>query len=64
MNFFSQTLNRGDLVYVDDGLISLKVTKKTNKTLKTSLLATSLIIYPFTVCSCSKWWHAWIKKRS
>ena len=44
MNFFSQTLNRGDLVYVDDGLISLKVTEKTDKTLITSLLAISLII--------------------
>ena len=43
-NFFSQTLNRGDLVYVDDGLISLKVTEKTDKTLITSLLPTSLII--------------------
>ena len=44
MNFFSQTLNRGDLVYVDDGLISLKVTEKTDNTLITSLLAISLII--------------------
>ena len=60
--FLFQTLNRGDLVYVDDGLISLKVTEKTDKTLITSLLATPLII-PFTVCSCSKWWHAWFKKR-
>ena len=34
--FLLQVLDRGDIVYIDDGLISVKVTEKTQNSLVTS----------------------------
>ena len=36
----SQVVELGDIVYVDDGLISLKVTDKTDRTLQTGIVLT------------------------
>ena len=56
---YTQVLERGDIVYVDDGLISLKVIEKTVTTLTTSKFVfhhTSLIILFILSHSCTKWW--------